>query len=224
MKHRFFHVKSLLATLLMFVSSFAFSQGTISMKDVTVNYSLPADTELQNLLSQSADYKKLSSNDQQAVYYLNYARRNPQVFLTKAINVFVAGHPEVKSSYIGSLQSTFKNLQPLSIVMPDAAISKISLSHAADLRSHNFISHSSSNGQSFQDRLGSVLKGCGSEAIHASYRYNPLEAILMLLFDFNVPDLGHRKSLLSTRFAKAGFGSSTATNAFSVLVIDFSCQ
>jgi hypothetical protein len=194
------------------------------MKDVVVNYNLPTDTALQRILSQNVDYNKLNNSDQQVAYYLNLARRNPKIFLDKAINVFVAGHPEVKSSYIGSLQSTFKSLQPLEIILPDAAISKISASHAADLRSHNTISHTSSNGISFQDRLSGVLKGCGSEAIHASYRYNPLEAVLMLLFDFNVPDLGHRKALLNTRFTKAGYGSSIKPNAFSVLVMDFSCQ
>lgn len=194
------------------------------MEDKLVTYNLPEDTTLKHLLAISNDYRKLSANDQQVAYYLNYARKNPKVFLEKAINVFVAAHTEIKSSYIGSLQSAFKSLQPIGIIYPDYTISQISMAHANDLRSHKMISHTSTSGKTFQDRLGSVLKGCGSESIHATMKYNPLEAVLSLLFDFNVPDLGHRKSLLDKRFTRGGFASSVEPNNYSVLVMDFSCQ
>ncbi len=225
MKHLIhFHVKQILTCLFLLYGVYSFSQGSITMEDKIINYNIPEDTTLRRVLSESDSYKKLSPNDQQVAYYLNYARRNPKIFLDKAINVFVANHPEVKSSYIGSLQSTFKTLQSLNYIQPDYTISQVALAHANDLRSHNTISHQSSNGRSFQDRVTKVVKGCASESIHASMRYNPLEAVLGLLFDFNVPDLGHRKALLNTNFTRAGFGSSVVPDKYSVLVIDFSCQ
>lgn len=224
MNRIFFHVKTFILFLSLGIGFIAKSQGTIRMEDKVISYSLPADTGLQRILGQSADYKKLNDSDKQVAYYLNYARRNPQLFLERAINVFANNHPEVKSSYVGSLQSLFKTLQPLEVIMPDARISSISMSHAVDLQTHKTISHNSSDGRSFQDRVSSVIKMCGSEAIHASQRYTPLEAVLGLLFDFNVPDLGHRKALLNAKFAKAGFGSAIVLNGYSVLVIDFSCQ
>ena len=220
----YFHVKQIAVCLLILCCHNGYSQGSITMADKVITYNLPEDTALKRILNQTPDYKKLSTNDQQVAYFLNYARRNPQIFLDKAINVFVSNHPEVRSSYIGSLQSTFKTLQPLGIIYPDYSITQISLAHAEDLRTHKIISHQSTNGKSFQERLGGILKGCGSESIHASMRYNPLEAVLSLLFDFNVPDLGHRKSLLDKRFTHAGFGSAVVPNQYSVLVMDFSCQ
>jgi hypothetical protein len=219
-----FHVKLLVIPFLTLLIVECSAQGSIRMEDKTLSYNLPEDTALRNVLAHTNDYRRLSPSDQDVVYYLNYARRNPGVFLEKAINVFVAGHPEIKSSYIGSLQATFKELHPLGIIYPDNAISQVAGAHAQDLRIHNIISHQSTNGRSFQDRVGSVVKGCGSENIHATVRYQPLEAILGLLFDFNVPDLGHRKSLLDKRFTRGGFGSSVVPNKFSVLVMDFSCQ
>ena len=219
-----FHVKPALLWLFLLCSFNLYSQGSIVMEDKVVTYNLPEDTMLKRLLSESADYTRLSEADQQVAYYLNYARKNPKTFLDKAINVFVASHPEVKSKYIGSLQATFKTLQPLSYIQPDAAISQVAIAHAIDLRIHKLISHQSTNGRSFQDRVAKVVKGCASECIQATVRYNPLEAVLGLLFDFNVPDLGHRKSLLDPKFARAGFGSSIVPNQYSVLVIDFSCQ
>lgn len=217
-------MKNILTCFLLFFCFHCIAQGSIRMEDKIIAYNLPEDSALRNMLNQTSDYKKLLVNDQQVAYYLNFARRNPKVFLDKAINVFVEGHPEVRSGYIGSLQKEFKVLQPLSFISPDYAISQVALAHATDLRSHNTISHQSTNGKSFQERVGVVVKGCGSESIHAGMRFNALEAVLSLLFDFNVPDLGHRKSLLDRRFTRAGFGSSVVPNKFSVLVIDFSCQ
>lgn len=225
MKRIYFHVKTTAVFLFFAMSMFHVkAQGTIQMADRVITYNLPIDKALQQTLQNTPDYQKLSGNDQQVLYYLNYARKNPDVFLKNAINVFVAGHPEIKSSYIGSLQKTFAALNPLGVILPDAKISAVAMNHANDLRQHQSISHNSSNGQTFQQRLKGYLNGCGSECIHATMRYNPIEVVLGLLFDFNVSDLGHRKALLNPQFTKAGVGSSVVTNNFSVAVMDFSCQ
>ncbi len=222
-----FHVKHLL--VLIFALAFAVggklkAQGSISMSTNVVTYSLPEDIGLRKTLSMANSYNKLSKEEQDALYYLDYARKNPDIFLERAINVFVAGHPEINSSYIKSLQELFKSLPVRSIIFPDSALNHVSKAHAKDLETHQLISHNSSNGTSFQQRVGPYIKNCGSEAIHASPRYTSLEAILMLLFDFNVPDMGHRKALLNVNFSKAGVGVALSNKGNSILVIDFSCQ
>ncbi|MES2774107.1 MAG: CAP domain-containing protein [Bacteroidota bacterium] len=219
-----FHVKHVLFISLLFISFFARSQGTVSMRDIIITYPLAEDAALRKALNDWPGYKALGKEEKEITYYLNYARQNPSLFLKNAINVFMANHPETKSSYTKSLQKTFEGLAPMPIIFPDAAFSTVSEAHAADLSSHNIISHRSTDGRSFQDRVQDYIKGCGSESIHASPRFNALEAILNLLFDFNVPDLGHRKSLLDTRFHKGGFGVSHGSKGNTIVVIDFSCQ
>lgn len=220
-----FHVKRFVVlSVFIMLANWSKAQGYISMSTNVVAYNLPEDIGLRNTLSHSDGFRSLSKEEQEAIYYLDYARKNPNVFLDRAINVFVAGHPEIKSSYIKSLQDLFKHLPQLDIIFPDSTIGLVSKSHAKDLELHQTISHTSSNGRTFQERVGPYLKSCGSEAIHASPRFNPLEAILMLLFDFNVSDLGHRKALLNVNFTKAGFGVSLSNKGNSILVIDFSCQ
>ena len=194
------------------------------MKDISVIYALPEDTALKAVLSQSSGYIHLSVQEKEVAYYLNYARKSPAVFLNKAINVFLTYHPETKSTYTKSLQKQFETLSPMPIVLPDAVLSGVSKLHAIDLSTHNVISHQSTNGTSFQQRVQPYVKGCGSESIHAAQKFNSLEAVLSLLFDFNVPDLGHRKSLLDTRFHKGGFGVSINPKGNSIAVIDFSCE
>lgn len=222
-----FHVKQFLCFLSIFLclqQNQAIGQGSISMSDNVVSYNLPVDRVLIKTISASLGFNTLSKDEQEVVYYMDYARINPKVFLEKAINAFLKGHPEVKSSYTKSLQKLFEDLAPLQLIYPDSTISHVSKLHANDLQVHNSISHTSTNGTSFKDRVSGVLKGCGSEAIHASSRFTPLEAVLMLLFDINVPDLGHRKSLLNVNFTKAGFGVALANQGNSILVIDFSCR
>jgi hypothetical protein len=219
-----FHVKHILvlATFLYFGSVKA--QGSISMSTNVVNYNLPEDIGLRKTLSAAPNFNTLSKDEKDVLYYLDYARKNPSIFLDRAINVFIAGHPEINSSYIKSLQELFKTLPQRDIILPDSLLGTVSKSHARDLESHQTISHTSSNGTTFQQRVGPYLKNCGSEAIHASPRFTPLEAILMLLFDFNVPDMGHRKALLNVNFTKAGFGVALSSKGNSILVMDFSCQ
>lgn len=220
-----FHVEHLiLLCCICLFSVTANAQGYISMKDIVVNYSLPEDANLRKTLNESEGYKALSSQEKEIAYYLNYARQNPEVFLQKAINVFLQSHPEVKSSYTKSLQKTFEGLSPSPIIFPDAAFSVVARSHATDLSSHNVVSHNSTDGRTFKDRAQSYVKGCGSESIHATPKFNALEAVLSLLFDFNVPDLGHRKSLLDIRFHRGGYGVSVNPKGNSIVVIDFSCQ
>lgn len=222
-----FHVKQFTGLLSIFLclnQAQLKGQGSISMSDKIINYNLPEDAGLRKVISATQGFNTLSKDEQEVVYYMDYARKNPSIFLDRAINAFLNGHPEVKSSYTKSLQKLFEGLAPLQLIYVDTTIGHISEAHAKDLQVHNVISHTSTNGTSFKDRMSGVLKGCGSEAIHASPRFTALEAVLMLLFDFNVPDLGHRKSLLNINFTKAGFGVASGNHGNTILVIDFSCQ
>ena len=200
------------------------AQGYVLMKDIVVNYPLPEDARLKKVLSECEGYKALTNQEKEIAYYLNYARQSPEVFLYKAINVFLQSHPEVKSSYTKSLQKTFEGLAPLPIIFPDAAFSVVARTHATDLSSHNVVSHNSTDGRTFKDRAQALVKGCASESIHATPKFHALEAVLSLLFDFNVPDLGHRKSLLDARYHRGGYGVSVNSRGNSIVVIDFSCE
>lgn len=220
-----FHVKQILL-FIFFILIFQFcnAQGSITLTDKAINYQLPQDITLQKVLSGNKDFIKLSKEEQELVYYLNYVRKKPSIFLDKVVNLFLSYHPELVSSYSKSLQSTLANQVPLNVIMPDSALSIVSRNHANDLRIHNVISHQSSNGKSFQERTAPFIKVCGSECIHAAQSYNSLEAIMFLLFDFNVSNLGHRKTILDPRFTRGGFGVSLASQGTSMAVMDFSCQ
>ena len=218
-----FHVKHFVCILLL-LPFFALSQGSISMKDKVVSYPLKEDISLRQSLISSSSYNSLTSEEQQVLYYMNYARKNPSLFLTNAIDVFLTAHPEVVSNYTRSLQTEFKKLTSLPIILPDAVLSNVSRGHAKDLGSHNVISHTSTNGKTFQQRVQSYVKECASECIHATQRFDAVECILSLLFDFNVPDLGHRKTLLNPKYSVAGLGLFSKPQANTVVVIDFSCK
>jgi len=226
-KSTLFYVKHfMLLSGIFFFSNYCYCQGAISLIDKKIDYILPLDSTLLRSFRQSQGYNNLTEQEKEVAYYLNFARRNPKFFLEKVINVFIDNHPEIKSGNTSSLQKTFQQLSALPTIFPDSTLSFIARSHATDLRIHNTISHQSSDGRKFSDRVGAYVKGCASECIHATQKFNALEAVLSLLFDFNVPDLGHRKIILDPRFTKGGFGlsSNKAQGRNSIVVIDFSCE
>jgi hypothetical protein len=54
---------------------------------------------------------------------------------------------------------------------------------------------------------------------------SPLEVLLSLLIDYNVPDFGHRKSLLNARMTSVGVGLSKGTDGkLQYTVVDLGCM
>ena len=97
------------------------------------------------------------------------------------------------------------NQEPLPIVEPNALLTKATQEHAYDLvHNQKGISHSSSDGRSFQQRMKDAgITKCAGENILEGNK-DALKAIIMLLIDQGVPDKGHRRALLNPSFNLMG--------------------
>jgi uncharacterized protein YkwD len=90
---------------------------------------------------------------------------------------------------------------PLVLVEPSSFLGKETSKHAKDLAlKQKTISHSSSDGRSFQQRMidAQVSKCAGENLLEG--KKDALKSIIMLLIDQGVPDKGHRKALLNPDF------------------------
>jgi uncharacterized protein YkwD len=90
---------------------------------------------------------------------------------------------------------------PLQYIEPSGFLSKETRDHAKDLANkQKTISHSSSDGRSFQQRMNDAgVSKCAGENILEGKK-DALKAIIMLLIDQGVPDKGHRKALFNPEF------------------------
>jgi uncharacterized protein YkwD len=172
-------------------------------------------------------YKSLSSEEQQFYYWVNYSRQNPSRFFDSVIMPISQVYPQLKGKNMESLETDLKNSPSLSLLSLNDALIKMSASHAADITSTDAKpSHNSTDGETFGDRFKKFsLMNCGGENIsYGAKDADPLFMLAILYIDINVPDLGHRKTLLNPNYVNTGISIKTYKNGNVFLVEDFACS
>lgn len=203
-----FHVKRF--TFLFIIYSIGFylkttAQGYISLVDKDFVYTHEKKQDILTGLDTIAAYHALSETEKEALYWINFVRIYPQQFNTDIVSPFLEQFPEVKSSYSKSLIAELNKATPAQLVIPQAKLNTIALTHAKDLGSSGHpISHNSSKGASFQQRMNTGgIFSCVAENIYEG-KQRALESVLFLLFDNGVPNLGHRKNILDKNMNAIG--------------------
>jgi len=219
------HIRAILAFSLILCTIFGYPQGKYTYQPVGFAPSLKTDTAIVNHLSVLDGYNKMTDFEKELVYSLNYLRKHPKMFLKEAVNPYLEAYPKLKPNYGESLQAQLSTTISVSELSIDSRLIEISRSHAADLGKNDLMSHRSSNGLSTQERYTKAGITCGSECINMGNFSSALEVLLSLLIDFNVPDLGHRKSLLNPKMTNVGVGAARGTDGqIQYTVIDLSCM
>lgn len=173
------------------------------------------------------EYNQLTQKEQQFLYWVNYSRKNPIRFYNDAVLPIVNIYPQLKGKNFESLKSDLFSSPELPMLSLNTALIKTSKNHSEDITRHNENpSHNSTSGESFIERFKkSGLKNCGGENISFSGGDgDPLFMLVLLYLDVNVPNLGHRKTLLNPTYVLTGIGVSSYKNSNTFLVEDFACK
>ena len=193
-----FHVKRLL--FLFIVLSFTsniYAQGSIVMRDIPFTLDIAKDKNIEQSLEANSYYNKLNKDEQEIIYWINYVRTNPRKFNHEVLAPFLKQFPEVKNAYSKSLSAYLLSIMPVGLLFPEEKLTKAAITHATDLGKNGAsISHKSTSGDSFQQRMGKLPFNNIAENIYEGRR-SPLEAVISLLIDNGVKNLGHRQNILS---------------------------
>jgi uncharacterized protein YkwD len=199
-----FHVKQFILVLILF-PIISFSQGTMQLEDKPFVSKQARVRSVDSFLASFKSFKSYSQDEQAFFYWVNTFRTDPAAFKVQIIEPFLASFPEANSSYSKSLLNDLSNQEPLPMVEPNALLTKATQEHAYDLvHNQKGISHSSSDGRSFQQRMKDAgITKCAGENILEGNK-DALKAIIMLLIDQGVSDKGHRRALLNPSFNLMG--------------------
>lgn len=181
------------------------SQGSIVLRDAPFVIEIEKDIPLLQWLDSDTTYHKLSTDQQEAIYWINYVRKYPRIFHDNILIPFLKQFPEVKSAYSKSLSTSLLSMDATGFLIPDEKLTKVATEHASDLGKHNAgISHSSTSGKSFRERMNKA--GYYSNVAENIYegKKSSLESLIFLLIDAGVKDVGHRKNILSANFKRIG--------------------
>ena len=159
----------------------------------------------------AGDAKYLNGEEKDMIIYMNLARMDGEKFFNTYFQDYVEqrnrqmtkyrNYEELRikktDKYYKSLETDLKKIKGMPSLWPDEAMSWVAKQHAKDMNKNNYATHNSLDGRTVKDRIGKMYpkKACG-ENLAFGYA-SGLANICMLLFDRGVPDLGHRKIILS---------------------------
>jgi hypothetical protein len=221
-----FHVKQISSLLFLFFGFKALSQQTLMFKDVPIPHPKLIDTQVEQWNQSQPESKNLSTEEKQFYYWVNYSRNNPARFFDSVVLPIINVYPQLKGNNLKSLEADLRNLNSLPLLNLNNSLNQMAAAHSIDITKHNSPpSHSSTNGEKFIDRFKKFnLKNCGGENISfGAGNSDFLFSLVMLYLDINVPDLGHRKSLLNSNYINTGLSIAFYKNGNVFIVEDFAC-
>lgn len=200
------------------------AQGTMELTDRPFVINEKRIEKIDSYVDQFNLVEYLNKDEQDMLYWVNVLRSDPADFLGKYIRPFLDQFPEAKGGSARSLVSDLKDHAPLPLMEPRRNLSEISRKHAKDLALNtNGISHSSSDGKSFAQRMAAEGLSCAGENILIG-KSDALKAVILLLIDEGVSNRGHRKALLNPAFNLIGVSFYPRRDGQFILDQLFSCE
>jgi hypothetical protein len=218
-------VKHTITILLLAIVQITYGQKMLMFKEAKIPYPKVTDKLVSDWNSQQKDFAKLSNQEQEFYYWVNYSRLNPRLFFDSVVVPVSEVYPQLKGSNYQSLYNDVNRISSLPLLNLNDGLIKMAKAHALDIVSHDAKpSHNSTDGQTFSDRFKQKnFKYCGGENISFGGG-EPIFLLVLLYLDINVPELGHRKALLNPNYTETGIGVANYSNGNIFLVEDFSCR
>jgi uncharacterized protein YkwD len=179
------------------------------------------DTAIMNFLKKQPSFSKLSAREQDVLYWVNEVRVHPRDFYDKYVASYVSNNGKSQSANVRSLRNELYKASPVTPLIVISTLNQTSKSHANDLARHHQFSHNSSDGTTFPQRMAKA----GIPISCAENIYNggdvALDAVITLLIDEGVSNLGHRRNILNKNARLIGVAFLPYNSGSFILVQDF---
>ena len=205
-------------------SMITFGQGYLVTADKPFVIDRVKDSGMQGSLSRDRASGKLSSLELDYLYWVNHMRAQPWKFYSDYIEPFLLQFPEARTDESVSLKAELRMISSLPLLSINILLNGTSKEHANYLTERTTLSHTGKGGKGFRERMKDAgLNTCAGEVIYSG-KDDALIALILLLIDHRVPDLGHRRALLNPEFLSTGVGISYMKDGAAVYVQDFACK
>jgi hypothetical protein len=197
----------------------------LNEEKISFHFEHEKDAEIIEYLERIPDFSRLNTREKAFFYWANLFRKNPKEFGDKIIKPYLASDSRYDNRFSKSLfRDLDKSNGPLPFFFPDAVLQNLCENHCLDLqRNGGRLSHRSSSGKSFSDRVDGLSDVfCSAENLFAGYS-STLEAIIVLLIDSGVESLGHRKNLMNPHMERMWVSIKNNGGEF-ILVQDLACK
>ena len=170
----------------------------------------------------NAEVTFMTEEEKKIVFYTNLVRMEPQVFLERIVKPYVRINYPFTNYYVKTLISDLKKALHVNPLIMKKDLYMMSRNHQVDIGKNGIQGHKGSKGKTFAKRAKPLLQTYNgvSENIGLGYA-TPIENVLELLIDDGVVSLGHRETLLSSRYNCVGVALGSHTTYRIGCVMDF---
>ena len=167
-------------------------------------FALWSDTILSKANS-ALDVDYMSLEEKEAVYYMNLVRINPPLFAETFLTDYLKKNDLKNDKEVKGLIKELEETQKMEILQPNQALTDFARTHAKDMGETGRTGHSSSDGTSFRTRIEPLTQRFTAINENCNYGNDKgIDAVIDLLIDRNVPNLGHRKNILNPEMELVG--------------------
>lgn len=147
----------------------------------------------------------MSPKELKVLEYMNIVRTDPDYFKNKYLTPYLDSVKRKPDKWVRSLLKDLDKHKPCGKLVPQEDLHLEASKHAEDLGNSGKASHSSSKGLSYPKRTKYLLAKYSLVSENCQFGYiDPLSIVIDLLIDENIPDLGHRKTILNPELVYAG--------------------
>lgn len=141
-----------------------------------------------------------TASEKEVLEYINQVRTNPQLFLENIALQYINNNGFSRNSYAKSLIGELEKLDAMQPLKFEKSLQEMSVNFAKKAGIKGWIGHRRVN-QRFEEYADHV----DLTAENLQYGFNePLDIVMDLLIDTDVPNLGHRKNILDPNFSIIG--------------------
>ena len=214
----------LVLVLLIFVVSVSAQLSEVELEIKPVPTPVTRDKSILEWNHSFPAFASMNAREQECLYWVNLARKSPQYFCDSVLNPILQAFPTLPGRESVALRKDLLAAGSLAMFTPHALLNKTARAHATDIsRQKAPISHSSTNGNSFADRMRlSGINTCAGENISLGNQ-GVLLSVVLLYLDMNLTPAAHRQTLLSKQYTQIGLGCVDYDTDNFFLVQDFSC-
>jgi len=215
---------SLVLVLLILVGSVAAQLSEVELEIKPVPTPVSRDKAILEWNRSFPAFASMNTREQECLYWVNLARMNPQFFCDSVLNPILQAFPTLRGRESAALRKDLLDAGSLAMFSPHALLNKTARAHATDIsRQKAPISHSSTNGNSFADRMRlSGINTCAGENISLGNQ-GVLISVVLLYLDIGLTPAAHRQTLLNKQYTQIGLGCMDYDADKFFLVQDFSC-
>ena len=140
----------------------------------------------------------LTNVEKDVIFYTNLVRMNPLLFEKTFLQTYIKKNEMEPNRWIRSLKIALRKTEPMNELIPREDLYKAAKKHAIDMGKSGKIGHKTSRGKSFDDRMKHLYKAYQQVYENCNYGFaDGLSIVCDLLIDMDVPDAGHRKTILN---------------------------